>query len=200
MDQAKISEYELARRSGIPQPMINKILNGKNTNPKISTLKPLADYFMVTLSQLLGEVELSTVSTLMPINEYHHGIKEIPLKQWENLKGQKNDKPETMILTESDVSDNGFAVKIQDNSMSPKFRLGSIIIIDPNVEAKHKDYVLVSMGTDKHTSLRQIIFENDHFFLKCINPSNPIDKKVLLEKNDAIIGVMIESRNFYRTN
>lgn len=59
MLNAKISEYELAKKTGVPQPSINKILNGKNTNPKISTLRPLAQHFMITISELIGETPLN---------------------------------------------------------------------------------------------------------------------------------------------
>ncbi len=53
-----ISENELARRTGVPQSTINRILSGVSRDPKTGTLQPLADYFGVTVAQLRGEASL----------------------------------------------------------------------------------------------------------------------------------------------
>ena len=42
LTNANISEAELARRTGIAQPMVNRLATGKNKNPKLETLKPIA--------------------------------------------------------------------------------------------------------------------------------------------------------------
>lgn len=39
----------------MPQPTIHRILTGESTEPRLSTLKPLADYFGVSVSELRGE-------------------------------------------------------------------------------------------------------------------------------------------------
>ena len=58
ISNAKISENELARRTGIAQQIINRILLGENQNPKILTIIPLAHYFGVSVSQLIGDDEI----------------------------------------------------------------------------------------------------------------------------------------------
>ena len=52
------SGSELARQLSIPPPSINRILSGQVTDPRISTLILLADYFDVGIDQLLGREKL----------------------------------------------------------------------------------------------------------------------------------------------
>ena len=55
LNQTKLTESELARRTGVAQQVINRIASGKNTNPKLDTLSQIASYFMVSISQLVGD-------------------------------------------------------------------------------------------------------------------------------------------------
>ena len=48
----KVSEF--ARRINLPQPTIQRIAAGMCENPHISSLKPIADYFSITVDQLKG--------------------------------------------------------------------------------------------------------------------------------------------------
>ena len=52
MDQAGLSEAELARQTNLPQTTINRLLLSGTSDPRANTLKPLADYFGVTIGQL----------------------------------------------------------------------------------------------------------------------------------------------------
>ena len=76
LHNADISENELARRTGIAQQIINRILSGENKNPKISTLNPLANYFGVSIRQLIGD-EISEDKKKLDIQ--FMGLKEIPI-------------------------------------------------------------------------------------------------------------------------
>lgn len=63
-DLGDISANELARRSGLDQTTISRILKGTIADPGIRKLCVLADFFGVTLSQLIGE------KPLKPENDY----------------------------------------------------------------------------------------------------------------------------------
>src|SRR5438045_1634384 len=53
-----MSGSELAKRTGLPISTVNRILAGSVSDPRISTLKPLANYFGITVDQLLGYTAL----------------------------------------------------------------------------------------------------------------------------------------------
>src|SRR5688572_30667176 len=58
MAEVHISADELSRRTGIPASTIKKIRNRYNPNPTLATLIPLAQFFSVTLGQLVGDEPL----------------------------------------------------------------------------------------------------------------------------------------------
>lgn len=59
-----VNSAELARRSGVPQPVIYRLMTGATENPQVLTLKPIANYFGVSIEQLLGMISLSNRSSL----------------------------------------------------------------------------------------------------------------------------------------
>jgi transcriptional regulator with XRE-family HTH domain len=54
-----ISSAELARKTGVSQPVVHRLIAGETENPQILSLKPLADYFGISLDQLLGYAPLN---------------------------------------------------------------------------------------------------------------------------------------------
>ena len=148
--QENISENELARRTGIAQQVINRMLSGENTNPKIGTLHPLAKYFKVSISQLLGE---STPSG-------------IPFIDW-RLLDQLNDPGQYSSPARHHI----FETCLLDHSMEPKFYSGTHMIFDQKVIALSGDFVLINLG-DSPIIFRQLLAQQDHMMAKCLNPSH----------------------------
>lgn len=66
MTRHGMSENELARRTGIPQPSINRILNGRSKSPRRANLIKIAEALGTTDEVLLGRKEYPTerVATL----------------------------------------------------------------------------------------------------------------------------------------
>jgi len=53
-----MSEAKLAKAVSVPKATINRIISGRTPDPRAGTLLPIAQYFGVTLEQLLGIVPL----------------------------------------------------------------------------------------------------------------------------------------------
>lgn len=58
MQQHEVSENALARATGVHQPTIHRILTGESSDPKTGSLRPLADYFGISVAQLRGDEPL----------------------------------------------------------------------------------------------------------------------------------------------
>src|SRR5437762_397761 len=58
---------DLAREVNMPPPTIHRLVTGKSTRPYKSSLKPIADFFSVTVDQLTGEQ--STANSLVTMQE-----------------------------------------------------------------------------------------------------------------------------------
>ena len=69
MAQQRLTDNELADRAGVPQPTISRIKNGDSRDPRDSTLRPLAQYFGLSVSQLRGDVPLPADRVKISANE-----------------------------------------------------------------------------------------------------------------------------------
>lgn len=69
MERAGLTDNELAERVGIPQPTISRIRNGDSRDPRDSTLRPLAQYFGLTVSQLRGDMPLPSERVKVSAND-----------------------------------------------------------------------------------------------------------------------------------
>ncbi len=52
--QRRLSTSELARQTGVAQPVIYRMMTGATTNPQVLSLKPVADYLGISIDQLMG--------------------------------------------------------------------------------------------------------------------------------------------------
>lgn len=190
--EARISENELARRTGVAQQVINRILSGENSNPKILTLSPLANYFMVSISELIGEGSISSLKG-------QGDIIEVPLIEFEKLATIS--LPELMsnctthLLIEADKKSRMFATKQVDNLMEPKFSEGSLLIFDIDKESVSGDFILLKLP-DAKVIFRQLIIKSANRYKKALNPKAE-EYNLTKVENSKQLGVLIQSRTTY---
>ncbi len=195
-----ISENELARRTGVSQQIINRILSGENTNPKIATLSPLANYFMITISQLIGE-EPSSSEKKAHTNQ--SDLQKIPLIEWNNLETLTTSNSvlitaSNRLLIDLQPTESMFAVKMQGNSMEPKFSNDTLLIFDLNKTPVNGDFVLLSSSGE--VTLRQFFFKQSLSYKKCLNPKYKDYKLSIINKDSKYLGTLIQSRTNYITS
>jgi len=193
---AKLSENELARRTGISQQIINRILSGENANPKIATLSPIAKYFTLSISQLIGEERTNAPS----INPSPLGWQEIPLFSWDKLHQISFDEilmtDQPKMLVDIQASTSTFAVKLEENSMEPKFAAGTLLVFDFEKSPLNRDFVLVQLD-EYNVQFRQIVFKNNRQYIKCFNPNHKDYKISLLNKQARHLGTLVQSRTVH---
>jgi SOS-response transcriptional repressor LexA len=68
-------------------------------------------------------------------------------------------------------SDRAFAVRINGESMSPKFEHGEIIYCDPMQNPENKDYVIAKLDDSNEATFKQLIIEDGKMLLKALNPN-----------------------------
>lgn len=191
-----IDETELSRLTGVSRSNISRLKNDPSSNPTFSTLHTLAKYFSVTVSQLLGEEPLNRTQ-LAQKNTDVELVKRVPLLKWEEIIPWVNDRSSVdkslwqWISTDDVVSQNAFAVKIQDKTLGLVFRKHAILIVDPSTKSQDGDYVLVCEDSNL-PSLKQLIFEGNRIFLKSIKSG--INVCDALDKSRHILGVVTEIR------
>lgn len=181
--EKQITISQLARSTGILQPVLHRMTTGNTNNPRIDTLLPLANYFNIRVEQLIGDIPLSQKNV----------FRYFPLRKWDKLTQtiKRADDSATYFLTEKDVSDNAFFLLVKDSTMIPLFNEDSLILIDPSLKPKNKDYVIVNVENHREPMLRQLLLNGSEFYLK---PLNPLFKTIFLNQKTRhrFLGVVID--------
>ena len=140
-----ITEYELANKINIPRQTINKIINKKTIDPKSSTLLKIAEFFNVSIDELLGNSIKNTNST---ISLESIEINIIPFDKLEQITPQQvfdvnvsNNRIKISIDNHTDKT-KIFAITINDNSMLPRFTKNDILIFSVTSHYTNFNYVL----------------------------------------------------------
>jgi SOS-response transcriptional repressor LexA len=190
-----ISEAELCRRINIPQSTISRLLNGATNDPRASTLTAIAKYFDVSVDQLIGlkpipktlnKEAIAAMTTFIPLLSIED------IKSWTPAANiEQQDKYRQWIETES-FNKNCFSLKIDDESMWPQFAAGTILVVNPALNPKNRDFIVCYLSKERRGICRQYLSENNIKILKPINQSLP---SIKIGKNDKIVGVITQARN-----
>ena len=194
MGRRKISESELSRRTLVGQPVIHRIASGENHNPKLATLRPLAKFFSLTLSQLIGDVplpDMAMVEMPAPNSKLLH-VPLLTLDQAPLWVGHKDQvKTERTLVTDLTISDESFAIQLQDTTMRPNFPEGTVCIIDPHLQPVDLDFVVVRRGGQQAAVFKRYLIDGEDRYLKAMNSDFPA---VEMDKDSLIVGTMVEAR------
>lgn len=196
LEKHNLSESALGREINVPRATINRLATGKTPNPRATTLQAVAEYFGITVEQLLGQQPLSEEEQKANIQEQP---KAIPLLAWENVldweKIQSEINPTNhkhWISSEDALKEGIFALEITGEAMWPQFQEKTILFIDPQRIPKNRDFVIYYLKQHNEVFFRQLIEDNQYKFLK---PINPIFPTIQLEPEDILIGVVVQARN-----
>lgn len=188
-----INATELARAINIPQPTIQRILAGKTEDPKLSTLTAIANYFSLTLDQLLGNAPLTDVVFLKKTQK-------APVISWEKASQFKEFFESNEIkdwknwISIDTKTSSSFIFGLQTKpSMEPRFIAGSILTIDPDKKPVDGDLVIVHYPNIPEATIREITLDGPKHELSSITEQST-EK---LSKDINIIGVVVQTRFSY---
>jgi transcriptional regulator with XRE-family HTH domain len=198
-DIGDISEGELFRRTGVPQPTIHRILSGATPNPRMDSLEPLAEFFNVTPDQMLGRIPLPKdriPGTFVALTETKNIV---PLLHWSEIvywpKILKNPDFKTdrnWITSESKIKGAAFALKIMSTDYLPEFRNGTIIIVDSNRTPKQGDFALGIAKKNNAAVLGQVSREKNNLVLVSFSESYG---ELIIGRSVDLCGVITEARH-----
>jgi len=192
---------DLAREVKIPPPTIHRLITGKSTRPYKSSLKPIADFFSMSIEQLIGEQ--SFTNNPLIINEetslQTRKIAYLPLIPWEKLQHHQmtDENKYEKIPFVGNISTLGYATILTDYSMEPLFSHGSMLIFDPEKTFKDRSYVLVQLNETNLPVFRQLLIDLDQKYLKPLNPDLNAFKMRAIGENDRIVATLVEARQIY---
>lgn len=188
MTERKITVAELARRVKLPQPTVHRIAVGICEHPHLSSLNPIASYFAITVEQLKGHAPIPWLDRIF----------KVPLLSWVEVldwPANKNAiKNSESILTDANVSQNGFALRVKDVSMDPVFPKNSLLIVDPARQPKDRSYVIAKLMNHHEAIFRQLLVNAGDHYLKPLSPDFEQFEMTHLGLNDKILSVVVQAK------
>lgn len=169
LEQHNLNANQLAQLINIPMMTIRRLLSGETEDPRISTLKLIADYFNIAIDLLIEDSPPNILLSSEKIKTYF-----IPKIDWEILSKIQdinefnfhNTNVWQLISLNSNelISKQTFALESRP-SMSPRFPKGTMFIIDPALTPTDSDIVLVKLKENNEFTLRELVIDPPEWHL-----------------------------------
>lgn len=176
MNELDWSEQELATRAGVPQPTVHRIINGRSKSPRTeNVLRIAAALNMNHLAEHgVREPSLPYGDTNTVRGPSVQG--RVPLISWVQA-GDMCDAIDLFAPGTADEwlecpfphSSRSFCLRVVGLSMFPEYRENEIILVDPDVEARHGDDVVVRTPEGK-TTFKRLHATEEGTYLVALNP------------------------------
>jgi transcriptional regulator with XRE-family HTH domain len=196
MSEIRISADELARRISLPASTIKKIRNRYNPNPTLATLLPIAQYFAVTLGQLVGNEPFPENRTKGRYKQNSETIRQLPILNWDEILTwpAQNEIAHATVASEHAYSKNAYALAVEEHDWENLFP-GTILLIDPSLTPEQRDYVVTFKQGQTLPTLKQVLFDEGQIYLKSVLPSGNI---IPLLPEHKFLGVVVEFKKQLR--
>lgn len=205
MNECDVDGVQLSKNTGVPVTTINRLRKGDpSNNPTLTTLVPLAEFFSITVSQLIGDEPLSAQRQRGEHKPNVSQWKPVPHLSWEQAgEWQKNNaklksKINNWISTDLTVSDYAFAITMEGDSMLPRFPEGTLFIIEPEQSVNNRDFVVILPKGQIKPVFKQILIDGSEYYLKSLSNDFKEIKRISLNKDHIILGVMIQAKMEFR--
>lgn len=180
MRQQGLNDADLARKTGISPGTLSRVLSMTTEDPRISTISAIADALGSTVGYLL----------------HSERVYPIPILGWDEMldfsRGNHDVAFKTQWLTvDTPRRPGAFAARTKP-SMAPRFREGSLVIVEPGGTFRDAQVVVAVIGGGEPTLCR-VMKDGEVAWLKSIDPSSAKTVNAL-GPGVAVLGVVTESR------
>lgn len=196
MSDVHLSAEELSRRIGLPASTIKKIRSRSDTNPTLSTLIPIAQYFSLSVSQLIGDEPFPAARIKGTYKPNTQILSQLPLISWEDAITwpEQNIQIISTVTTECIYDQNAYALLIEEDNFE-NLAKGTVLLIDPKLKPAHRDFIIVYKLGQQAPTLKQALFDDGEIYLK---PLISGYKMSLLTSEYKCLGIVIEYKKHLR--
>lgn len=173
---------ELARRSGLNQPTVHRILKGESLDPKLSNLKALAKALDAHYWQLTEDYETSGVSEeSKPEFEKFVNISflDIELAAGSGFCGAQESTQDLIPISKDWIFENSYseaslkAVTVRGDSMSPRIQDGDVLLIN-TADSKPNSGNVYAIAVDDELRVKRLVKRMDgSWIISSDNKTNP---------------------------
>lgn len=171
-----IDNESLAKYTGLSNATIASLRSRAN-NPTVQTLKPLAEFFNLTIDQLVYQdcSNLCSINTninreqteniLLPIID----LMDVIHWPFDILDNSLNARYQ-YVTTSGKINNYCYAVRLDSEILMPYYQKNAILIIDPNKETKDSNIVLLSLNANNPSpTFRQVFIDAGSYYFKPVN-------------------------------
>lgn len=175
----EMTETAFADKVNVPKATINRLLSGRTPDPRVSTLIPIANYFGITINQLLGLEPLPTHSPIQCAPE-NGSILKIPYIELDKLTGwitqtfQPNQFYSIIASNDGMIDQHAYLTKVDSDGMSPKFNKDTFLIVNKKVAPQPGDYGVFYIEEENQVCFRKLITEGPQHYLYALHPGYEI--------------------------
>lgn len=189
MDLHDIDLATLEKLAGVPASTIYRLKGKKKWNPTLNSIKAIAKFFKITVSQLIGEQPIGAhIVSLLAQNE---------VKDFKSFLDRNQEKES--ITSDIAVSKQAFALRMFDSSMEPFLPENSILIIDAQKKYQNKDFVLL-LQDHESPLVRQILLDGTSIYLKSLNPEFSTKPEKINTSKFEVIGPIVQYKAILSRN
>jgi len=211
MAELNLSEGELGRRSGVPQPTIHRIATNAVASPRQENVEKIAKALKVSSDWLWKGGSQKEINPTAPDTNIEPGpaIKGyVPLISWvqagawcEISDVRTLDDAEIWLPCAASHSPQSYALRVRGLSMFNQherrsFRDGDIIFVDPAKDAENGSLVIAKLMDSQEATFKQLVMEGSRRFLKPLNPAWP-DPIIELDCDATICGVVFSKLEIF---
>jgi SOS-response transcriptional repressor LexA len=172
------NQAEFSRRTGFKSPQINRWLSTTTSdrrNITESSARKIEEKANKPRYWLDGKPEIrANVSEKIPLGRRVPLISYVAAGNWsEAVDNFAPGNADVWIDTTITVRKHTYALRVQGDSMEPKFPDGAIIIIEPEEEARNGSFVIVRQNGTEAT-FKQLVYDGAQAYLKPMNSRYPI--------------------------
>lgn len=183
-----LSITKLAAEIQVTVATLSKIINGQIEDPRATTLKRLAQYFNISIDELLG------VGSKVNNKDLGFNIPVLTLEQLKNPHHISNVKQYYQSNIANSNSKEYFVCYMDSPAMYPLFDKNTLIIFHKTNIVQNLQYVLYELCQQNEIVLRQIYVDGNDKILKPLNPDFNIIK--VTEKDKLIATAVQIQREF----
>jgi SOS-response transcriptional repressor LexA len=183
---AGLTQEQLAQKVGVTKANVSKYEAGAHA-PEMERLARLADVLGVSVSELMRLAERGgnfnegpDIEGTVPLIDW------VQAGQWREMAERDQSLEVERVATTWRTRRYTFALRVQGDSMEPRFPDGCIIIVEPDEDAMIGSFVIARQNGSEAT-FKQLIQDGGKRFLKPLNPRYPIME---LQPDAVICGVV----------
>lgn len=196
MEACEIKAAEIHRKLGITKSTVSKWVNGIGKPGGENAVK-LAKILRCNVSWLMEGKGSPNKNIELELGPDLRGkaplISWVQAGKWKEIDMESLHQADTTFYQHTaNVSEEAFALRVKGDSMTSftggkSIPEGSVIIVDPNMQAEHSKVVVAMLNDSEEATLKQLVIDGGAKYLKPFNNSYPT---MSINGNCTIIGVV----------